>query len=453
MPRKDFSEEAIPSFEEAPSVVAVVGDVPFFVQEAVDRARRRLADGDVEVIRFDDEAPAGSVAEALLNRSLFSPRRLVEIDLSRVLGADSPGDLLEKAIDAWKRGTPAGKREAFRHVRRVLASLDVTVVGDPSETAAAVARKVRKKDLQEPLAEILQELPEEKGAEGATLVSALRLLLTRPNDGLVALVTATDPPAGSDLLTTIAKNGLLLVLRIGEDRKEIEPALRRLAAVRAREREVGIEADAISRLLARTDGRPGVFATELEKLLDWAGEGGRISAADVGDQIADEESGDVYMFFESLGARDAADALARLERLFSRRFVRAGKRTIDRNEGGWPQILLAMLTDEIRRMLLVRSRLEERGAPGFDPRSNYSTYQDRVAPFLEEPVPPFGKSPFGGRAATYPFFKAAGRSTRYTSQELARALSQAADVDVKLKNSAPELETFVAYVGNLIAGR
>jgi hypothetical protein len=71
---------------------------------------------------------------------------------------------------------------------------------------------------------------------------------------------------------------------------------------------------------------------------------------------------------------------------------------------------------------------------------------------LDEPIAPFGRSPFGGRAETYPFYKAAVGAARYTSKELARSLSRAADVDVKLKNSAPVLETFTAYVGELIAG-
>ncbi len=111
-----------------------------------------------------------------------------------------------------------------------------------------------------------------------------------------------------------------------------------------------------------------------------------------------------------------------------------------------------MLTDEIRRMLLVKSRLSEPGAPPFDPKTQYGAYKARVAPFLDEPLPPFGKSPFGGRAAGYPFYKAATRALRFTPQELARALSGAAELDVKLKNSAPELETITAYVGGLIAG-
>ena len=34
MPKKEFSEDAVPPFDEAPAVVAVVGDVSFFVEEA-----------------------------------------------------------------------------------------------------------------------------------------------------------------------------------------------------------------------------------------------------------------------------------------------------------------------------------------------------------------------------------------------------------------------------------
>ncbi|PYQ64984.1 MAG: hypothetical protein DMF54_12320 [Acidobacteria bacterium] len=421
MPKKEFAEDAVPSFDQAPSVVAVVGPVDFFVEEAAIGARGRLAEGDVEVLRFDDDAPPGAVAEALLNRPLFSAKRLVEIDVSRLLGTDSPGNLAEEALDAWTRKTPAGRRDAFRRMRRVLSALDVSIEGDPAEAASVVARKLRRKELAEPLAEILREMPEERAATGATLASTLRLLLSRPNDGLVALLTASDPPAGSELLAEVAKRGLLLAVRVDEDRKEIEKALRRLAAARARERDVGIDAEAVSRLIFRTNAEPGIFATELEKLLDWAGDGGRIRAADVGEQVFDEASEDFYEFLEMVGKREAGEALKRLERLFSGREVRAGQRSFDPNDG-WPQIFLGMLTSELRRMLLIRAQLDEPGATAPDPRTDYRAY------------------------------KAASRASRYTVRELARALAGAAELDVKLKTSAPPLETLTAYVGGLIAG-
>jgi DNA polymerase III delta subunit len=450
VPKKDFSEEAIPSFDAAPSVVAITGDVAFFVEEAAARARERLASEDAEVLRFSEEAPPGAAAEALLNRSLFSARRVVEIDISRLLGADSPGELAVAAVAAWARSSPAGKREAFRSMRRLLVALDLPPGGDPGETAEAIARKVRRKDLAEPLAELLRELPEEKGSGGATLLSTLRMLLERKNDGLVALLTAASPPKGAQLLAEVGRKGFLLEVRIGE--KEIDAALGRLALARAKQHDVRIDSEAIARLRTRTDSEPALFASELDKLLDWAGDGGQIRAADVGEQVIDESSEDFYAFLEALGRRDAGETLARLERLFSGREIRAGKSSYDSDDDGWPQIFLGMLSSEIRRMLLARSLLAEPGAPRFEPQMNFDRYKDRVAPYLDEPLPPFGKSPFGGRADGYALYKAATRSSRFTATELARALSRAADVDVKMKTSAPILETLTAYVGGVIAG-
>ena len=64
----------------------IVGDVEFFVEEAVERARELLGKDGAELLRFEDDAPAEAVSDALLNRSLFSPQRIVETDISRLLG-------------------------------------------------------------------------------------------------------------------------------------------------------------------------------------------------------------------------------------------------------------------------------------------------------------------------------------------------------------------------------
>ena len=139
------------------------------------------------------------------------------------------------------------------------------------------------------------------------------------------------------------------------------------------------------------------------------------------EQVIDEASEDFYEFLDTVGKRDAGEALKRLERLFSGREIRAGQRSFD-PEDGWPQIFLGMLTGELRRMLLIRAQMEEPGARAPDPRSDYRAY------------------------------KAVSRASRYTVRELARALAGAAELDVKLKNSAPELESFTAFVAGLIAG-
>jgi len=454
MARQPFSESAIPKFGDAPSAILVSGDVEFFVEEAASRARDALSAGGAEVLRFDDDAPVEAVSDALLNRSLFSDRRIVELDVSRLLGTDTPGRLVARAVEAWGRGGAAGRREAFKAARALLDALEISSGADPSEAAEAAARRARRKDDAPALAEILKELPEERAGGTAVLKAALRTLLERSeNDGTVALLTAVAPPAGVDLLQEIAARGLVLEASGGKD---AAGELRRLAAALARRREVVLEPAAIERLLVRTDRDPAVFSAELEKLLAWAGQGGRVRAADVEAQVEDEASEDLYGLLDAIGRRDAGDALARLERLFDGRDVRQGDRSLEKIEEIWPIQLLGLIAAEVRRMLLLRARIEEAGPGGFDTGMPFPTFEARVLPRLVAPVPPFGRSAFEtSRGATSPYalYKAAQRASRFSSQELARALSRAADVDVSLKTSAPALETLSLWVGELIAGR
>jgi DNA polymerase III delta subunit len=458
VPRKAHSAAAIPEFDAAPSAVLIVGDVEFFVENAAAEAAKKLADGDVEVLKFDDESPAEVVSDSLLNRSLFSARRLVWFDASRLLGSAAPGELLAEALEAWGKGGPSGKREAFRKVRALLSALDLGPGGEPDDLAATAAKKVRRKDDAPALAEILRELPEERGGP-AVLREALRKVVGRPNDGTVALMTAVRPPEkGVELLEEIERHGLLLTIPSSsvprEAQAQLEARLRELAQTRAREWEVAIEPAAIQRLIVRTDADPQAFASELAKLLEWAGQGGRIRAADVVEHVEDEASEDLYAFYDALGRRDSADVLGRLERLFSGRTVRAADRVVD-TDNYWPVIFAAMLGTELRRMLLIRSALEAPGAPQFDASMSYNAFQARVLPRLAEPVEPFGRSPFAnanGQVSGYLWFKAAQRASRYSTRELSRALARAAEVDVALKSSASPLEAVTSHVARLVAG-
>ncbi len=453
MPKSPFSDKSLPKFSDAPSAILVVGNVDFFVKEAAARVRETLAGEDAEVLRFEDDAAAEAVSDALLNRSLFSARRIVELDISRLLGTESPGRLVTKALEAWGKGGAGGRREAFQHARALLAALDLPSGADPVENAEAAAKRVRKKDDAALLAEILKELPEEKSGGPAVLKAALRVLLEREkNDGTVALLTAVSPPAGVDLLQEITARGLVLETSVGDDPG---PALRRLAETLGKEREVVVDSAAIDRLLMRTDADAAMFAAELAKLLEWASKGGRIRAADVEANVEDESSEDVYGLFDAIGRRDAGDALQRLERLFDGRDVRQGDRAFEKIEEIWPIQLFGMIASEVRRMLLLRSRLDEAGPGGFNASMPYSAFQARVLPRLLAPVAPYSRSPFEGtKGPPHPFalYKAAQRSCQFSSRELAQALVRAADVDVRLKTSAPVLETISAYVAGLIGG-
>ncbi|HYK41790.1 MAG TPA: hypothetical protein VE007_05315 [Thermoanaerobaculia bacterium] len=450
MAKADFPLAKIPRFDDAPSVILVTGDIPFFVEEAASRILEGLG-GDPEVLRFPSDAGADAVSDALVNRSLFSPRRVVHHDVTALFGSESPGKLLEGAVESWTSGSSSGRREAFRLTRALLSALDLPA-GDPLETAEAAAKRTRRRESATVLAEILRELPEERGG-AAVLIGAIRRLLERGNEGTVAILTAASPPTGVDLVEEIARDGLLVRWKIGD-----EPAgeLARLGRARAKEREVALDADALQRLLVQTDAVPAAFAAELDKLLEMAQPGGRITAADVRAEVEDAASEDIYPFYDAIGRRDASDALGRLQRLFSDRPIRAGKRDLDREPYAWPQIFLGMVTTELRRMLLIRSELSGRGAPAFHAGMRYPDFQRGVLPRLSEPVAPFGRSPFAsadGQVSAFLWFKVAERAARYTAPELARALAKAAEVDVLLKTSAPPLETLTAWVAGLIAGR
>jgi hypothetical protein len=430
-------------------VILIAGDVEFFVEEAAARAAARLSEGDVEVLRFEEDAPVEALSDALLNRSLFSARRLVQFDVSRLLGSETPATLVDLAVEAWEKGTPAGRREAFRRARALISALGLPAGAPAEELAEDAARKTRRRPQQEVLAAILAELPEERGSP-AVVKDAIRLLLERGNDGTAALLTATAPPSGVDLLEEISSKGLVLSASVGEDPG---PALARLARVLAREREVSLDPDAIERLLFQTDSDPRLFSAELQKLLQWAGSGGRVRAADVAENVGDDSSEDVYAFYDAIGRREAGEALARLERLFSGRAVRAGEREVDTEEY-WPVRFFAMFSDEIRRMLVIRERLEELGG-GPDASMSFNTFKARYLPRLTEPVAPFGRSAFQnkqGQVSPFLWFKAAARAARYTKPELSRALARAADVDVRLKSSVPALDALSVYVAELIAG-
>ena len=60
MAKTEFSDRAVPPFDESPSVILVCGDLDFFVEEAAEPAADLLATGGAEMLRFEDDAPPES---------------------------------------------------------------------------------------------------------------------------------------------------------------------------------------------------------------------------------------------------------------------------------------------------------------------------------------------------------------------------------------------------------
>jgi DNA polymerase III delta subunit len=426
------------SEEPPPSAILVCGSHEFFVEEAVEEIRERMGFSEDEIERVPDETLAARLPEALASGSLFSSRRLVEADLSPLFGRASPGMLLEEAAAGWEKGTPAGRREAFKKARALLSDLQLENES-PEDTATAAAKKVRRAELRDVLAEILRELPEGSApAQGAA--SAVLAHLERGVPGTVLLARAIDPPKTSTLYKAFESGGAIHPVAADENEQG------RLLAQRARKlaeaRGITIASDAIDRLLVRTNGDPRLVASELERILDWAGEKGKISARDVEALVEDRRAEDVYQFFDAFGSRDRTETMRRLERILSGRTLRTGEREL---KGEDPlRAFLGMIVAEVRRLLVMRARCDETRTK-VNAAISFSTYQSGVHPRLSAGTPLLDGKP-------YVWFKAYQRAGRFSQTELVAALRSCAEADAATKDSASLEDSIAALVGQILGG-
>ena len=410
------------------------------MEEAAEEIRAELGFDESEIERISEEGLSEQFALAISSGSLFSPRRLIEADLSALFGRDDPPRLVDEALESWRKESPAGRREAFRKVRALMASLKLSP-GDFEASAAQAAKKAKRPDAEETLREIFRDLPESKGSLNAA-ADAIFSHLEKGIEGTVLLARAVDPPRGSALYQAFEKHGL--VRWVAPEGGSERPLLARRARKLAAEAGVEFDADAIDRLLALTEGEPRLFASELQKLLDWGASAGRVRARDVAQQVEDSQSEDLYAFFDALGRRDRTETMGRLDRILSGRKLKAGKNEM---KGEDPmRAFFGMLVGEIRRSLAVRARCEETRTR-IDASLSYGAYQARIHDRLAQIEPPFESSLFDG--SPYLWYKAYQRASRFSTPELLKALLRLCEAD-EMKNFVPLEDLIAASVAQLI---
>ncbi|HET9795319.1 MAG TPA: hypothetical protein VFS34_12750 [Thermoanaerobaculia bacterium] len=421
----------------SPHAILVCGPHEFFVDEAAEEARGEFGFTEDEIERIPEEALAARLPDALASGSLFSSRRLVEADLSALFGRDAPGALAEEAAAAWQKESAAGRREAFKKARALLAALQIENES-PEDTAAAAVKKMRKPELRETLEEIFRELPGGGASGNAAAAAVIAHLEGGGVPGTVLLARAVDPPRTSALYKAFDAHGSVRIA--GGDDNENARLLVARARKLAAQKNVTIEPASIDRLRARTADDPRLFASELEKLLEWAGENGKIVPRDVEALVEDRRAEDVYAFFDALGARDRAETMRRLEGILSGRALRTGEREI---KGDEPlRAFFGMLAAEIRRLLVVRARCEETRTR-INPALAYGGYQTGVHPRLSSGTTLLEGSPFL-------WYKAYQRAARFPLPDLVRALRRCADADAATKDSASLEDTIALLVSEIV---
>ncbi len=341
----------------------MTGSHEFFVDEAAEELRASLVSPETDVERISDEDLADRLPIALTHGSLFAEKRVVEADLSALFGRESPGSLLEEAVEAWNKDTPSGRREAFKKARALLAALRIQ--GSPEEAAAAAARKARHPEAAEALLEILRALPGPIG-DAAPAASAVLEHLERGLPGTILIARAVDPPKTSPLYQAFRKHGT--IQDVSSKPEEFARFLASRAKKLAAEKDVALDPAAVEALLRLTEADPRRFDSELEKVLAWAESGGKVRVRDVEALVADGRSEDLYAFFDFLGRRDRAETFHRLGRVLSGRALRAGDREVkgdDPLRGFFSDVLLGSAKAPDRQGALRRDANEDRSLDHF----------------------------------------------------------------------------------------
>ena len=129
-----------------------------------------------------------------------------------------------------------------------------------------------------------------------------------------------------------------------------------------------------------------------------------------------------------IGRRDAADALRRLERLFSGRDIRVGNARRWTTDDNWPVSFSGCSTTEVRRMLLIRAALEPacRGGTPSMPTAELRGPDRAAATRGAGRAVRHGRRSQRAGQVPYLWYKVAQRAARYRRRELARALARAA---------------------------
>jgi DNA polymerase III delta subunit len=136
-------------------------------------------------------------------------------------------------------------------------------------------------------------------------------LSSLPDDLTLVLIAHGKPPAK---LATAVRNAGGEVLAYDAPRQREMP--RHLAA-EAKERGFTLDPDAARMLVQRMGVNPLRLANELDRLALWAGEGGKVSGADLEAMISDTSEAAVWSLSDALVEGDAEAALTVSERLLS----------------------------------------------------------------------------------------------------------------------------------------
>ena len=430
-----------------PPVLFVSGDDDWIVAEAVRRLGaafgETFAEGEVASYDGTSEGVKDAVADAA-TVALFATNRLVLLDgteilRTRKLTADELDALLDEAAEApAEEGAPPSPavRRAARRAAGLAAAAGIETAPDPEDAARRLAGRVKRGERAGELARLLA-LAAESGEAGEVSAAPLADYAAHATAGDNALlVFAVQPDAEHGVAGALAKAGRTADLSATREEERLE-RLVALGAERAIERRALVDPEVFGVLTARGRLAARPFLLDLDRLID-AAAGRRVTEEDAERLVADERKEYGSDFVDAVASRRFVEAIRILERLLSGGEFTAFRPAPGRVDGTPPRKgprgdaaffpVFGLLAADLRRMLLLRAALADRGIEaGKGRRLDYRGFAERVVPALRSVRS--GAPPFPSDVHPYLLYRSFQALEGWTLGELVRALRDLSGVD------------------------
>lgn len=431
-----------------PPVLFVSGDDDWIVSDAVRRLsaafREAFPEGEVAAYEGTSEGVKEAVADSA-TVALFATNRLVLLEATELLRirkvtADELDALLDEAGGAVPRepgvSAPPALRRTARRAAALAAAAGIEATADPEDAARRLAGRVKRSERTSELAHLLS-LAAECGETGDVSAAPLAEYASRatPGDNTM-VVSAVLPEAEHGVVSALSRAGLTADLSAPSDDARRD-RLVALGAERAIERGALVDPAVFAVLTFRGRLAARAFLLDLDRLIDGAA-GKRVAEEDAERLVADERKEYGTDFVEAVAARRFVEAIRILERLLSGGEFTAFRPTPGRDDGAAARKgprgdaaffpLLGLLAADLRRMLVLKAALAERGLEtGKGRRLDYRAFADRLIPSLRAARP--GTPPVGADIHPYLLFRSFQALDGWTAPELVRALRDLSSVD------------------------
>lgn len=405
-----------------PSIMLVHGD-DFLTHEACKAVLDLLAPVEVRVFsleRFDGQTASWNQIEASLRTpSLFPGRKTVWVENAPYFQTqERKADIAQRALELWAQGEREKAAGLLLGILRLAGwtekKWEKTQLPLSSSLLTEIfgaGAKGPEKESQELFAfsQTLAPTLDESAGEGAGLMEILDQGLP-PWAGLLMVASQVDRRTA--LYHRFREKGTVLDLEL-EREKSGKPGRETLGAFldhKLREAGKAIDPRAREAILERAGEELWALHHELEKLILYAGEEPRIRPEHV-ERVCLHLSDDwVFDLTRAISERDAVRALGHLQNLLS--------------QGEAPLKLLAIVANEVRRLLAACQLLEGELSGRWRSRMSYADFQ-KVVPQGE---PRLARNLYGD-------YMTLQRAEPFTTGELAGYLERIYQTDQRLKSS------------------